>query len=102
MILSPDSAASTETHEPSHPPLASLVFLAGTIDLKQDKLERATTVAHQAQLRAQLAQLRTNFQQQYLQWLQRAGATPEASQNLAGGVSRRNEVTKKAPLRQGW
>jgi hypothetical protein len=64
----------TATHQlqrinPAQSQMASLVYLAGTIDLKQSKLEEAITAGHQAQIRAQLATLTARFQQQYAEWI---------------------------------
>jgi len=69
MTSAPHAAVQDYSPLPTQPPLTSLVFLATTIDMKQTKLELACTVAHQAQLRAQLSDLIGRFQKQYADWL---------------------------------
>jgi hypothetical protein len=60
----PDSS----THR-SRSQLTALIYLAGTIDMKQAKLDQSFTVTHQAQLRSQLTDLIGKFQKQYAEWL---------------------------------
>jgi hypothetical protein len=59
--------------------LQTLIHLAGVIDSKREKMERALTEARKEQLSSQIARLSKHFQAEYAVFMATASAEDEAT-----------------------